>query len=112
MQERFINRGHFSCIAEMYWECDLNTIYEGENVGQYISRMKKLIDLINVQFGGNEEVDFSDIEESIANGTTMRGLIMNAIGLQAVRSSEVCTIDERTLTEEDRESILEDGEKI
>ena len=106
MKERLSNTKHFSCIAEMYWECKLNMIHEGENIGQYISRMKKLIDLINAQFIGDKEVDFSDMVESREGGATMKLLINNAVGEQAVRCTEVGNVDANELNNGNRDTSL------
>lgn len=63
VKNRLGNRKHMLCSDDgVFCKTDFGKILEGEKIGDYISRMRKTIELINQQITGEEEVDFSSVE--------------------------------------------------
>lgn len=63
VKSRLGNRKHMLCSNDGFFcQTDFGKILGGEKIGDYISRMRQTIELINQQITGEEEIDFSSVE--------------------------------------------------
>ena len=69
VKNRLGNRKHMLCRNDgVFCKTDFGKILAGERLGNYISRMRQTIELINQQITGEEEIDFSSVERPFVKG--------------------------------------------